>query len=73
MRHGGAEGQPGCGINDRSSFAADLCIDIAMRHRISLWLGVVRDWWASYSGFVILPFGAIAFCVTVYEMLHGVM
>ncbi len=44
-----------------------------MRERFDRIVEAAREWWAMYSGFVILPFGAVAFCVTVYEMLHGVM
>ena len=44
-----------------------------MRERYDRLFAFAKDWWESYSGFVILPFGAVAFCVTVYEMLHGVM
>jgi hypothetical protein len=46
---------------------------IQMGERFEQVREAVGEWWASYSGFVILPFGSIAFCVTVYEMLHGVM
>ena len=44
-----------------------------MRERFRSYAEAAREWWSTYSGFVILPFAAIAFCVTVYEMLHGVM
>lgn len=44
-----------------------------MRGRFERYRTAATGWWADNSGYILLPFGVVAFCVTVYEMLHGVM